>query len=657
MRHTLACVAAGLCLPASAGALRVEQLVELADISGLSLSPDGAELAFRVDRADLARNTYQLGWYIIDLRGGEVRFVGDGGEPIHADPGLIRTGQAAWTADQEALLVRRMEGEGIGIWRLSADGSSARPVVTGPADVERMERGGEALFYSLSPPRDAIEDAERKLYDEGILVDAHVDLGQPLSGGWVEGRLAAQRLTGNWFERGGVLWREPRRWFRLDLQTLHSEPVSEGPGPLPLRSPAGGIARLVDERGGTELVVEKPGKKRTFRCRLSSCEGKRLASFAWRPNKEELIVTLKDRSHSSSLYRWNASSGVTNLVTKSEGTISGSRAGDVPCAITGSEAICVEASASSPPRLTAINLDTGFRRHLFDPNSGLRRSLESGPRAVGWNIDGIGEVTGQFFLPPNRDQRPSPLFITYYRCEGFLRGGEGDEWPLAALAASGIAALCINAPPVTGEQDGTSLYEAARRIIGEIIGDLSSQGLIDGGKVGMGGYSFGSEVAMWLATNSRLLAAASIASAQLEPGYYWLNAVRGRSQPDMMRQVWGLGRPDENPDRWKLVSPALKADSIDAPLLMQLPEQEARSVVELYARLSRTSTPVELYAFPDEPHYKIQPRHKLAAYRRNLDWFRYWLKGERDPNPERADQYRRWDELRSRRGRAALASP
>jgi hypothetical protein len=70
--------------------------------------------------------------------------------------------------------------------------------------------------------------------------------------------------------------------------------------------------------------------------------------------------------------------------------------------------------------------------------------------------------------------------------------------------------------------------------------------------------------------------------------------------------------------------------------------------MELYGRLSNSSTPVELHAFPDEGHFKIQPRHRLAAHRRYLDWFRYWLQGHVDPDPAKAEQYRRWDQLRRR---------
>ncbi len=113
-------------------------------------------------------------------------------------------------------------------------------------------------------------------------------------------------------------------------------------------------------------------------------------------------------------------------------------------------------------------------------------------------------------------------------------------------------------------------------------------------------------------------------------------------------KVWGLGDPELTAGRWKIVSPALNADKIRIPILFQLPEQEAREIPELYAQLYREGTPTELYAFPDEDHLKIEPRHLAAVYDRNFDWFQYWLENVRDPDPAKIEQYRRWDALRAR---------
>jgi len=32
----------------------------------------------------------------------------------------------------------------------------------------------------------------------------------------------------------------------------------------------------------------------------------------------------------------------------------------------------------------------------------------------------------------------------------------------------------------------------------------------------------------------------------------------------------------------------------------------------------------------------------VAAETTNVDWFRFWLKGEQDPDPGKVDQYVRW---------------
>src|SRR3546814_1524425 len=44
-------------------------LVEVADLSGLAISPDGSSAAFRVERASIERNTYDSTWYVTDIKG------------------------------------------------------------------------------------------------------------------------------------------------------------------------------------------------------------------------------------------------------------------------------------------------------------------------------------------------------------------------------------------------------------------------------------------------------------------------------------------------------------------------------------------------------------------------------------------------------------
>jgi hypothetical protein len=36
----------------------------------------------------------------------------------------------------------------------------------------------------------------------------------------------------------------------------------------------------------------------------------------------------------------------------------------------------------------------------------------------------------------------------------------------------------------------------------------------------------------------------------------------------------------------------------------------------------------------------------MTSQQGNVDWFCFWLKGEEDPGPAKAEQYERWRELR-----------
>jgi len=58
--------------------------------------------------------------------------------------------------------------------------------------------------------------------------------------------------------------------------------------------------------------------------------------------------------------------------------------------------------------------------------------------------------------------------------------------------------------------------------------------------------------------------------------------------------------------------------------------------------------PVEWYIYLDEGHVKFQPRGKLVVYQRNLDWMRFWLQGEEDPDTAKAEQYAWWRGMRER---------
>lgn len=502
---------------------------------------------------------------------------------------------------------------------------------------------GGSFLIAIGPERLKIEQAEQAEYDNGTLVDASVDPQRPLyQGDRIDGRWASGRLRGAWFEQGGILpvSASKLRVINSNLSSVRdataeeaaryaSRPISlerRGEWYVAIREPSGdarGNALVLSKGVSTELVVIDESGRERARCDAALCSSHRVRSIAWAGKDDSILIETRNAKGGSTLWKWHPAGGNMQEVFSNEGERNGGDNGKA-CAASDRAVICVASAANEPPRLVAIDLATGTETTLSAPNTALDSPAIRFERTV-WKDKRGREFTGYLALPLRRNE-PVPLFITYYSCAGYLRGGLGDEYPLRDFASAGIAALCINRHPgAAGGGDNVEAYRIAQSGIESIVSQLSSEGKIDRSRVGMGGVSFGGEVTAWLAMHTKMLRAASVANVMVTPTYYWFNAVAGRDVPAMLKSAWGLGDPEKEKLNWRLVSPAFNVDRISVPLLMQLPEQEYRPNVELLAKLQRAGKPVELWAFPREMHLKWQPRHQLAANRRNFDWFRFWL--------------------------------
>ncbi|MBV1686409.1 Atxe2 family lasso peptide isopeptidase [Novosphingobium sp. G106] len=625
--------------PALAGPTS-RQLVELVDISGLAASPDGKWLAFREEHPSIEGNAIATTWLVARLSGGQPARVASGGEAIF-DGETFALESPQWSRDSRWIYYRALVGGQVQVWRATAAGSQAEQVTHDEADVIAFQvRDDGSLIYRVGATRQAIIDAEQREYDQGIRFDKSIEPGQAIfRGALINGRRATQRLSGEWFDRRGLLGGTPHR-YRI---AIAGSPAARDARPAELAawsqdapSKYGEAAQRPNRDGSLVAELTMHGPKSGLRvrsvadrieypCPIALCGKGRVSGVTWLRDEKTLLVTITDIYKAQSLFRWNIRNGASDLLASDDGLMGSSRSIASNCAVARTVVACVIAGPARPPRIDAINLGTRARRIVAEPNADLP-SIAAKP--IEWRTADGQMFTGQFVAPTGKTGSPPPLFITYYQCRGFLRGGTGDEWPLAALVDAGIAVLCINA--VTQEDlgrkaDAVADYRLALEGISSIAQDLSRRGAIDPARIGMGGLSFGGEVTAWVAMHSNLLRAVSLSSVLFEPTYYWFNGAPGRDAHAKLREWWGLGAPNETPARWKEVSPAMNTDRIRAAVLMQLPEQEYRYNLELIAKLSEAKTPTEVYVFPDEPHAKVQPRHKLAVYERNLAWFERWL--------------------------------
>lgn len=678
----------GFSYVAPAQAVEPRELLDVTDFSTPVVSPDGRTVAFRVERASVERNTYEASWYVQDLYGTSLpRRVADGGVVLRGTAGVPLPAPVQWSPDGHWIYYRAMMDGKLAVWRASTDGAGASPVTHDSADVRgfALVDDGRALEYSIGPARDAVLEVEQAEYDHGIHIDSTSPVGQPLfRSGDLEGRLATQRYGKIWFGRVPLLAGVPDHWKVVDLATgaqrelppskarhgsnADDELLDTGHGSWKqARSAKGWVAMLtrvgkkkgLRDRPDVVLSVRPPKTDRTLTCRVSLCIGKKITGIQWWPAHNEVLFTVTDpeEGEAQSIYRWNIASNEVHLVVQSHGLINGGRSPGSQCGVSPAVMVCVTANANQPPRLERIDLETGARRVLFEPNAALAQEVEkfSPATLLRWK-DAKGQVfTGQFYPAQGRAGSAAPLFVNYYLCTGFVRGGIGDEYPFASLAAYGISALCINHPPGY-IMDAVGRYEGGLSATKSVIDLLSKEGKIDCARVGMGGLSFGSEVTLWTAMRTKLLAAASVSTPSITSTYYLFGSIRGKLFTDGLKKFWGLGSPGETPARWRLLSPQFNVDKISAPILFQVPEQEYLDALD-YAIPLIDRKMADLYVFPNEPHLKFQPKHKLAVYERNLDWFRFWLQGYEDPAPLKKAQYARWRAMRASVKQARSSTP
>lgn len=651
------------------------ELVGITDISGISASPDGQLVAFRTETASVERNTYDTSWYVqrVDGTGPPVR-VSDGGLPLRNLGGGVISERAIWSPDSQWIYFRvNLDGE-VQVWRASASGGHTERLTSDPADVERfsISDDGRTVTYWVRATREEIRVAEREEYDAGVLVDQTTPIGQGLFGSALyNGQPMTERYSGRWMSRRGLLGDRPSRPRRLALDTR--QVVDGGTGPLnqpadppspsiptsALRSPGGDYLAYIDAAGARPTVsaVDASGRSAgSWACSDDICAGGSVEGISWRPSTTELVFTVRrqDRPYAQALYGWDVTSGLSRRIADAEGLLGADVAGfGSTCAFTRTRALCVTAAPATPPQVESIDLDRGGRTVLFNPNASLVAGSDITVQFVEWRDANDTRLTGYLLLPAGHDGQPLPLFVNYYACPGYMRGALGEEWPLAAMAKAGIASMCINS--VRNRDEGATRagdLMTAEAGITALIDWLSGAGLVDRTRVGMGGLSLGGEFATHIAIHTDLLSAVSVTGISVTETWYF-NHMHQTGFRDQVRARWGLALPEETPDEWRQQSASYHIQAMTAPILIQPPEQEYMDLVEFFNRMRLAGRPIEVHVFPNETHIKFQPRHKLAAYERNLDWFRFWLQGYVDPDPRKAVQYNRWQDMRDRQTTSA----
>ena len=641
-----------------------EDLIQLREIgfpdaavagpSPLAISPDGTQIAFALSRADVASNSYCRALVVVPVEGGAPRVVDTGGEFISlgsfvrglwVDTGFPRLVTPAWSPDGRSIAFIKRE-HGTSKARIVHVDRSAPPVSTHlPADVEDLWWDGQGrLHVAVRPGAQAAAAAIDKEGESGWLYDA--------------------RIAPNYGPRPRVRASDaPLTVWEVDPANGSSRPAPAGHSAPPDRSTTTAVSSA-----GTRAWLERSGASpfapqqlwatdataRKVACGSKQCRGRFLGIW-WDDGGREVRFLRREgwNQETYALYRWQvgASAPIRNFATT-----------DViqNCVPAGAKLACTFENSTTPPRIVLVDPTSGRWRTLFDPNPEFRRLRLGTVRRLRIRNDRGFEAWGDLVLPPTyRKGARLPMILVQYNSRGFLSGGTGNEYPIFPLAAQGFAVLSFERPRAVASADPTlrtdeELNAANEKGWAERHSVLSAMlsgtdaaiatGSVDPERVGITGLSDGATSVRFALINSDRFAAAAISSCCLEPktvmtygGIAWAQYNRAVGYPPATMDSHAF---------WAPMSIALNASRIRTPLLMQLADDEYLLSLEAFEALRENGAPSEMYVFPGEHHVKWQPRHKLAVFERTLDWFSFWLRCTEDPDPAKAEQYRRWQSMR-----------
>lgn len=306
------------------------------------------------------------------------------------------------------------------------------------------------------------------------------------------------------------------------------------------------------------------------------------------------------------------------------------------------------------PRLVVADSAISGQRVINDPNPQFQHRRFGRVQTIHWSGK-LGEAwVGGLVYPTNyASGARCPLVIQThgFNPDRFLLDGPFTTAMAAQeLANNGIAVLQIGETPLDEEvslkpEEGKaylSAYESA-------VDYLDKLGIIDRSRVGLIGFSRTSYHVKYVLAHSRYHFMAATATEGIDFGYWQYISEENLPIFEVAYQNMYGGPPWQgNWKPWMEHSVSFNFDKIHTPLRLEA-EYNPEGILEeweTFAALRELNKPVDLIFIPHGDHPVVKPWERMTSQQGNVDWFVFWLKGEEDSDPAKAEQYARWRALR-----------
>ncbi|MCA9707083.1 MAG: S9 family peptidase [Myxococcales bacterium] len=636
--------------PPRTDALTIEMMVDLEYAADVALSPDGSTIAY-VQRTPASELDGPTGMrsviWVVPARGGPPR--------SFTAPGAS-SNMPAWTPDGKRIsfLSRRPGSSHTQVYAVPLDGGEAQPVTKSAASIHAFawSPDGKQLAYVAdrrpTPQQKEDEEAGRDWH----LGDVHGTWHRL----WVmnartgEAKAVSPRdrhvIDFAWAPDGKRLAVQAAERADVDATMMYGDVYAlpaEG-GPLQLLcdhegklgamawSPDGtqlaflGAADIHDPTAGVLHLVPAEGGQATMLTADYEGTGQHIAWVG-----KDALLMLSDQGTKTVLHRVTTRGEMTSLGA------TGPVCAQADVDERGHTFVCSGETATHPREVFAGRPGKALRR-LTHQNPALEavrlgeRSVVRWAAADGLEVEGVltkpvGYVEGQRY----------PLVVLVH---GGPEGISHDAWntragyPTQLLASRGYVVLEPNYRGSRGR--GVAYGKADHGDLGGKefedvlagIDHLVAQGLVDGARVGMGGWSYGGYFSALAATrHSKRFKAAMVGAAITN----WISFT-GTTEIEHENSLvhWNLWPYEHHDLVWERSPMAHTQGSTTATLVVhgaddtRVPPGQA---LELHRALRHAGTTTELVLYPREGHGLHERAHQIDFARRFLDWFDTHLQG------------------------------
>lgn len=663
--------------------MTIEDEISKRHIARAIVSPDGARLLLQLYQADHVKNAYQAAWFVGPTNGGgSFNYLADAGtlglyeQTNGIRNGLVEPRPAAWSPDGRWIAFARGEGDGATIWRIEASGGLPEQITRESVDIGDVawSDDGRHITYRVRQDHRVVAHALRDdalrgfVFSEDLLnIDYPSEFLNPCARDG--GRLSTSEICdsklwtiepGNGSER--VATEDEVRAFNSRETSLHFVMSGKLLGPHEVLSSNG--KRLAwlenpdpDKYAGstppmTVLASNQPNKEAGERCPYEECTGL-VTGLWWNASATEVVFIRKEghRNSVSALYSWQPGGKLRKLLSADSDLRH--------CSVAVNRLICVRADWTHPGYIVGIDMMNGRTQTVFDPNPEFSSFTFTKIEKLEWLDENGNEALAHFVYPAGYVKgKRYPLVIVSYQFDGYMET-TGDEHAVFPMAQEGFAVLYFSfafdrnamqriADPV---KMLAAVWKTSRAsAVFWALEQLDQRGLIDKRRVAVSGISNGATFVDQAITSYPFAAASAAYSNTHSTSYYFL----GRELRESMRMIDGGGHLPEQMPFFENGSPGSNARKVVTPLLLNVADRELRSAIANYAMLEDANRPVEMIVYPDEYHTKWQPAHRYHLYRRNMQWFQFWLQDKEVEEPVDLAQYERWRKLRELRNQARL---